>query len=778
MGKSGKPFTKLTILMYLYFLSPNLYAQKAILNKNYNGDSSENPVQILLLPPLNCKNPRQIQWLLPKENINLEKIARVLPLNRKRSISISGDISYDGNYHSYIDTPYNEKDVWQHNVLLNVLLTIKNIPIQFTINTRTSNSSFYKNFSDIGLQFDLNRYKEQMQEQVFQKITHKINSTFDTSLYDRLQTQLKEKTVVNKWLNDETQVQRLIESREIISLYKQKLADNTINNVSAPKLNSIFPNKRRFTHFTDNNYNNLSSKINDSITQPLNWEKLVSAARKCIEEYDSRKKEIESYSHSVDSIATVYQQQKDSVTKAIEEAKQAITNCTSYKGLKNKLEELGISKDSIPHQFKFLSGIKSFGLGRSIINYSELTLKNIAITGINAEYSNGIYIAVCGGAVDYRYRDFIIANFQMPRQNVAAFRIGLEKEKKSFIVTFYNGTKIYTGIVNSGNYSPVKNPVMGMSFEATYKLNQYTYLIAEMAKSTARYNPYAASNASKPVFKFNDHSSEAYAVKLFAKLPATNTTFTAQYKYMGINFQSFSFYANNSQMRQWSAKIDQYLFKRKLSLSGFIRNQGFENPYLPVVYKSNTIYKGITATLRLKKWPILSAGYLPVTQLISFNNQVQQINFQTVTATASYSRSIKGKTLSSTAIYSRFFNTAVDSGFAYYNASNISFSNSIIGNKTSFTNTVSVIQNNIFSLITIDQGASVKLGNKFELGGGIKLNRVNHIENKTGVYGNALIKIPFIGEFSMQYEYGYLPGYGQQKLIKNKTGQINYYRIF
>jgi hypothetical protein len=775
MGKSGKPFTKLTILMYLYFLSPNLYAQKVILNKTDNGDSSENPVQILLLSPLNCKNPRQIQWYLPKENINPEKIARIMPLNKKRSISISGDITYNGNYHSYIDTPYNEKDVWQHNVLLNVLLTIKNIPIQFTINTRKSNSAFYKNFSDIGFQFDINRYKAQMQEQVFQKITHKINSAFDTSFYTRLQTQLQEKIVSDRWLNDKTQVQRLIESREIISLYKQKLADNTISNVSVPKLNSIFSNKKRLTHFTDNN---LSSEASDSITKPLDWEKLVSTARKCIEEYDSRKKEIETYRHSVDSIATAYQKQKDSVTKAIEEAKQVITNYTSYKGLKNKLEELGISKDSIPRQFKFLSGIKSFGLGRTIINYSELTLKNIAITGISAEYSNGIYIAACGGAVDYRYRDFIIANFHMPRQNVAALRIGLEKEKKSFIITFYNGTKTYNGVANSGNYSLVKNPVMGMSFQATYKLNQQIYVVAEMAKSTARYNPYAASNASKPVFKFNDHSSEAYVVKLFAKLPVTNTTFTAQYKYMGINFQSFSFYTNNSQTRQWSAKIDQYLFKRKLSLSGFIRNQGFENPYLPVVYKSNNIYKGITATLRLKKWPILSAGYLPVTQLISFNNQVQQINFQTVTATASYSRSIKWKILSSTAIYSRFFNTAVDSGFTYYNASNISFSNSIIGNKTSFSNTLSVIQNNIFSLITIDQGASVKLGNKFELGGGIKLNRVNNIENKTGAYGNVLIKIPLIGEFSAQYEYGYLPGYGRQQLIKNQTGQINYYRIF
>lgn len=773
MGKLSKTTIKLTVLMYLLILSSYVRAQQV--TEDNIPDSIFNQLPGVLLSPLNCKKPRYIKLLLPDEKKYAGPFAltsSTLPEPKKRNFTINGDISYDGNYHSYIDTPFNEKNVWQHQLLLNVYLNIKNIPLQFSINTRAGNSAYYKNFSDIGFLFDADKYKEQIKEQLYQKISNKIKSDFDTALYTRLRNRAEEKLHSYSGLEEEIQVQKLIESREIISLYKQKLANKSINEVSVPSFNNLFSARNPFSG------NNFPESIADSIEKVIDWEKLAAHAKKFIEEYDTRKKEAAAYRKTADSITTVYQQQKDSIIQSVEEAKQAIARYTSYRDLKTKLQELGISADSIPRHYKFLSGIKSVGIGRTIINYSELTLKNIAITGISAEYSNGIYIAFCGGAVDYRYRDFIITNFNMPRQNVAAFRIGVEKEKKSFVATFYKGNRIYSGQAISGNYTPVKNPIMGLSFEATYKFSEYSYLVAEMAKSTARYNPFPGSNASKPIFNFTDHTSEAYAVKIFVKLPRTNTILSGFYRYMGINFQSFSLYTNNSQSRQWSAKIDQQFFKRKLYLSAFIRNQGFENPYLPVAYSSNTIFKGITATLRLKRWPIVSVGYLPVTQLVSFNNQVQQINFQTVTATASYSRLLKEKMFTSTATYSRFFNTAADSGFSYYNASNISFSNTISGNKVGISNTVSTIRNNNFLLVTIDQGATVKLGNTLALGAGIKLNRVNNIENKAGGYGTLLFKIPLLGEFSFMYEYGYLPGYGQQQLIKNQTGRINYYRTF
>ena len=59
--------------------------------------------------------------------------------------------------------------------------------------------------------------------------------------------------------------------------------------------------------------------------------------------------------------------------------------------------------------------VRKFGIGRNQVNYSELTSKNISLTGLNFEYNSWYYAALSAGNVDYRFRDFVVNRFNRPR---------------------------------------------------------------------------------------------------------------------------------------------------------------------------------------------------------------------------------------------------------------------------------------------------------------------------------------------------------------------------
>jgi hypothetical protein len=46
-------------------------------------------------------------------------------------------------------------------------------------------------------------------------------------------------------------------------------------------------------------------------------------------------------------------------------------------------------------------------LAEVCFDYSELTVQNIIISGINIEYNPSYYAAFATGKIDYRFRDFL-----------------------------------------------------------------------------------------------------------------------------------------------------------------------------------------------------------------------------------------------------------------------------------------------------------------------------------------------------------------------------------
>ncbi len=60
-----------------------------------------------------------------------------------------------------------------------------------------------------------------------------------------------------------------------------------------------------------------------------------------------------------------------------------------------------------------------------MINYSELTAWNVALTGFNIEYNDGIYAALAACKIDYGFRDFLGKNTRQKGQNFLMGRVGV-----------------------------------------------------------------------------------------------------------------------------------------------------------------------------------------------------------------------------------------------------------------------------------------------------------------------------------------------------------------
>src|SRR6201999_258325 len=114
---------------------------------------------------------------------------------------------------------------------------------------------------------------------------------------------------------------------------------------------------------------------------------------------------------------------------------------TSGKELKEKLDSEGVSDSSLPKGYSTLYSIRSFSIGRALLNYSELSAKNVSINGLEVEYNPKAYMAFAAGTVDYRFRDYTI-NDAVKGQYLALGRYGWgKKDGNNIILTYYTGRR-------------------------------------------------------------------------------------------------------------------------------------------------------------------------------------------------------------------------------------------------------------------------------------------------------------------------------------------------
>lgn len=730
-----------------------------------------------------------------------------LPLIAKKPfLQIHGNIYYDVFYQSNIDTPYLEQDIYQHTVRTYLDVTVKDqYPLRVNFSTRFSNSNMFRDFSGIGLQFNAQQFKQNVKTSMQQYVLQQIS---ENKKLDSLKGVLDQKIAeLNSLKNYETRpdmLQQLTEARERAYVQKIKgLKDSALNKTGIPvndltvlaNSDETIPDyasyvskdkaKATFFRFLEQRKDSL---VTDSLRRDSSRKNNPDTVlHKLKNKYAANKKKYDSLKIVVDTLQQRYEKAMALYQMLREEAISNIAKAKNPEELKAAMQQIEIPDTLLPKGYKKLMALRSVGIGRSIVDYSELSAKNITINGLQVEYNPSYYVAIATGMIDYQFRDYIVNTTRQPKQYLNIARIGKGmKDGNNVILTLFQGKKQLYNYTSSGTGGNVTSPqpdyhLFGFTIEKRYQFDQNNYVIAEIGKSSLPYFRRAAEKDGlmQSTFKFSDHSNEAYAVKFSSFIPSTKTKLNGMYKHTGADYQSFSYYTSSSTQNAWLLKVEQPFFQRKLNIIGSLRKNDFSSPYLTNNYQSNTLFKSVQATLRIKKWPVLTAGYFPTSQLIKLNDDLFMENlYYTFTGTASHSYRYKGNQMNTLLSYVQFYNKQPDSAFVYFNTKNIMLSQYMYFKRFTLQVNASEAISTDYRLYTIGSTIQFKIKEWLLLGGGIKYNNQTVVnEEQIGYSMNTTIKVPKIGSFQFFAEKGFIPGINRQ-LVENKVGRFTFIKVF
>ncbi|WP_207632913.1 hypothetical protein, partial [Foetidibacter luteolus] len=525
--------------------------------------------------------------------------ATVKPI-RKPWLTVHGNVLYDVNYYSNIDTPFLLKDVYQHTLQAYLDITVKDhYPMRVYFTTRFGNTGLFRNFTNANMLYSSNMFSQHIKERLKQKMFESARSLSGLdSLKNLLEKKYHELDLIKKGQADPGILQKMVEARE--RAFARQLAEQKgrqpggLNSISSPGLDAVLDSsshnkKDSILHLYDSIHQKAGSipsspgqLMDVAKTKALNVlqqkntadkikpdSSLTGKADSIINRYDSAQKHYDSLYAQVMALQQKYNRLKELYTgKSLLDAKQ-VDAIRNSKELRQKMQELDMPDSSMPKGYKTLMALKTLGIGTNILNYSELSVKNISATGVQVEYNPSWYLAFAAGTVEYRFRDFIVSNNKQPGQYVAVLRAGMGmKEGNNVIFTYYTGRRQMYNYFTDTISRPAQSPspyIMGFTVEGNYRIDRNNLLTAEIAKSSA---PYYTANKPSGALSFKDHSNEAYSIKLASFIPATQTSFNGYYKRMGINFQSFSIFTNGSAQNAFNIRVSQPLYNGNISSMG------------------------------------------------------------------------------------------------------------------------------------------------------------------------------------------------------------------
>lgn len=649
-----------------------------------------------------------------------------------------GVINYNFFYRQNIDTPYSQKDWMQHTLTGNLNFFVAGkFPVTLTYLARNSNSIFFKDIYDVRAEFNATAFRDKLNNNLRNLLINTLDSYKD-SLTEKLYfSKLAELKQIEDWVRGPFTLQKVYEMNEIARMPSLTYNKNLPDSIARRKSDSM----------------QLMAKI-------------------FLEEYERRKEQYHHLSAKVDSLKRSYNMAMNEV-KALEEIINGKRpGFAQFRQLKSRIKEATGRSMVIPREYEWLMGIRKFSAGRSPVNFSELTAKNISVNGINFEYNSWYYFAATAGLIDYRFRDFSIQALKRP-QYMYMVRLGLgHLERNYFIVSFFNGRKqLYTS-----ERASKAIPVTGLSIETKYQLAKSIYIIAEGAQSVSpdfNFNP----PADKKFFDLSDLSNKAFSAKLYSYFAKTNTRLEGLYKYTGANYQSFSSFQTNAAFVAWHLRIDQQMWKRQLRISASLLSNEFSNPYLIQTYKTNSIFKSIQLSFRKRKWPTVRLGYLPVSQFTRLDNQILESRFHTLNANLSHVYSLGTKQTATTVVVSKFYNSMQDSAFVYFNALNFVLSQNFFFKSFNASLSYTETRNPDYLLNVLDGSVQIPVSQKANISIGAKVNNLDKTMLKLGYYGSAQIRFRGQDVFYVSFEKGYLTGTGNQ-LTSNDFVTVSFSKHF
>ncbi len=664
---------------------------------------------------------------------------QLLPLQHKpagRFMAVTGGYTaYNVTFRGSVDTPFAERNVYQHNLTGQLSVVAAGVPLHVSYLLRRTNSAYFQQLTDVQVSFDANQYRNNILQAAKQRLLASTAALKDPLLEMEFNLQQQLADEAGGWLRDPLNRQRLVEAYEIVDMPALEGADSIANATT--------------------------DSLKKTAADYIKW-------------YKVKQQAYESYRAKADSTAKLYRQMLNKLQQCQTLIQQGFSGFADTEKLQEALRQFGLTEKVVPQRLRWLMGIKRLAVGRSLLNQSPLTAQNLNITGINVAYNyKKWYAAAAAGTVDYRFRDFVASRVNRTPQYVYTARVGAGTEEGThFFVSAFRGQKQLFTVTNVQR-QPTSMVITGVSLELKYRITRHHYIVAEVAESVSpdfRNNP-----VTNQKFNLNDRNNKAFSVQFSSTFPSTRSSIEGMYRFTGANYQSFSNFQTNAATKVWRIKLEQYFFKRALKIVAGARSNVFEHPFLVQSYQSNTVLKSLQASFRKRRWPTITAGYMPTTQLTRLDNLVLENQFNSLNASLLHRYHWLDKPLTTSVVYSRFYNTAADTGFAYFNAANLFINQTVNFTHYSMQVAISHSKSSSFELNVLDGGFSLNAGRAGSCTFGVKVSNFNRAETVSSIYTKLQLNLRKWGSLQLLYDNGYLPG-ANRKFVKNTIFNMGYSR--
>ena len=695
-------------------------------------------------------------------------------------LKVHGTIQYDFTYRSLVDTPFSQKDFAQHTLQASVDFILKNsYPVRVTLLARRNNSPYFDNITDINIQFNRSTFLNKIKDDLHQKLPIPISAkqlAEEEKLYQQKITEVKS---LQHWLNDPARIEEFIKERELAMQQQLPVRPQQLKtpDEDALKKEIISLGKKKLEKEKDSLLTEPDSSAKNKTTLLKD-----SSTMSKTERYEQKKNELIRAQQKIKELEQEIKTAKKNTQDSLNILRREIAKLNNPESVKAYIKKHDVDTKNLPAGWKTLMNIRTAAIGRTWIDYSELTVKNISLSGLNIEVTpSPFYFAFAAGKINYRFRDFVVKNNDAPKQSLWLLRAGLgSKEGNNLIFTYYDGKRSLINSFNT-NFSSALERVVGISVENRLAIDQNNYAILEMAKSsfhnTGSLNQ-GTNDLMKKVWDLKDHSNEAYSIKFNSYFPQSATKITGYFKKIGEHFQSFNLQPVNVSQEAYQAKIQQSFFKQRFIIEAAIRKNDFTNPYINPGLNSKTVFKSVQASLRIPKYPFISIGYYPSSQLTLLDNNVLVENqYNSLSGVISHFYRVKRVSMSSSAVFLKFYNHNSDTGFIYYNAASFSISQNIFWKSLQAQSGLTFIRQQTLDVSTLEQSANLQINNWLTLGYGMKYNIVNHSKTLWGGSATMGFRLKELGTIQLIYDRSYLPG-NRQDLLPLDMGRVTYSRTF
>lgn len=598
---------------------------------------------------------------------------------------------------------------------------------------------------EIAFNFDDRGYRQLSQEKITNSVKNKFlkNQQQRVSNYERIFRQYQS---LKQMLNSPTYLRKLMdrEARTGLNEAIPAISPNVSANAGLSGVNDLNKQSNPLPD-PQSILKGAEKKIEDTIKN-FSASKTNQLTKKLRSQADSLEHIMKKIEDSISTEKKELQKSLDSVNAQMAE----LGTSTQIK----KYADKGV--DSVPRN-NWADILMKLNLraGKFILNQSELTISNIFLHGISVKYGDDKFIVISGGVYDFAFRqvfNFRGSTIQHKTPSVLGVKIGKTDGRNLQAINFYIGKKSKDGSITNE-----LRTVAGLSLERNFYLSRNLEFGLEIAKSTTHQNNSVGKDEQIIKDLFASFSTRTIGLNssLKAYIPKTKTDVQVTYRYWGQQFESFNAAQYFNPQNNLSASLVQPLFKRKLFLTGGLKYTDFNTSGISNNIKSKAFFASATATLNLKRFPVINIGYYPGSQLYCLDQvKLYEYYYYILNTTASHNFQIGKLPIQTVFSFNKFFNQYSDTLVAGSQSSYNLFVTARGKNFSYAANfTKQEIQNT--SLTTVEGGLNY-FRTKLRLGGSLKLNYL-HEKIKKGYSISMGWTMNKIGTINFLFDKSFLP---------------------